>query len=91
MAIVALLNESYQRCRLLGGMLEAQRAGDRSRSANPSAGLVGFRMARSPDGDMYATGEEPRGLVRVEMDERKFCASLARQAHELGITEDDWP
>jgi hypothetical protein len=89
-AIVLLLNESYLRCRELGGLLAAQRAADRTRSQQAGAGLVGYKMARASDGTMYPTSEEPRALVTVELRERQFCASLAKMAHDLGITGDEW-
>jgi hypothetical protein len=90
LAAVLLLNESYLRCRLLGDRLREQVETDRARSASPHGGLVGYKTARAGDGTIYPTGEEVRGLVRVELDERRFCLQLLKTAHDLGITEDDW-
>lgn len=90
-AALLLLNESYLRCRQYGERLRQQVEADRARTGQPGAGLVGFRTARAPDGTIYPTGEEPRGLVQVELAERKFCLQLLAKAHDLGITEDDLP
>jgi hypothetical protein len=92
-AMILLLHVSWQRWQEYATMLKAQvdEAGG-SRSGTPGVrGLIGHKTsASSVTGGIYPTGEEMRALVRLEGQERDRCAALARQAHEMGLSGDDW-
>jgi hypothetical protein len=90
MVMAVLFNMSFQRVNMLAGLLREQQENDRARSAQPGAGLVGFRTAMGPNG-VYPTGEEERALVTIERKERQHCADLAMKCHQLGILGDEWP
>lgn len=49
--------------------------------------LVGVTVGSSEARGLYAKGEELRGLVRVEADERDRCARFAKLALDAGINE----
>jgi hypothetical protein len=49
--------------------------------------LVGYTLAATKDGDIYAASEALRGLVRLESEERDRCAGFATKAVAAGLAE----
>jgi len=84
MAMVVLLHVSWLRWLEYSALLEEQ-----VREAGGQAGLVGSTIA-SGRGGLYATGSEVLALTQLEADERDRCARLAKQAHDMGLTGEDW-
>jgi hypothetical protein len=86
MAMVLLLHVSWLRSQEYAAMLKKQV--DADTRTGGVRGLVGHRTAASKVTDgLYPTSEEIRALVQLEGRERDRCARLARDAHEIGITD----
>jgi hypothetical protein len=51
------------------------------------SGLVGVTYAAGRDGGPVATGEQLRGLAKLEGDERDRLARYIKSAHDMGIAE----
>ncbi len=51
------------------------------------AALVGHQYSATKDGDVYATGEAIRALVKLEQDERRFLADMCAKAVAAGLAE----
>lgn len=51
------------------------------------AALVGHQYAATKDGDVYATGEAIRALVKLEGDERRFLADMCQKAVAAGLAK----
>lgn len=96
-----LLQQAYDAAAALAGSSlavgddeAASPAGDQARAIaevieqGGVAALVGKTYAAAgKDGDIYASGEALRGLVKLEADERDRCANFCRLAIAAGIAE----
>jgi hypothetical protein len=51
------------------------------------AALIGHQYSATKDGDVYATGEAIRALVKLEGDERRFLADMCSKAVAAGLAE----
>lgn len=49
--------------------------------------LVGYTLAATKDGDIYASAEAIRGLVKLEADERDRLANFCQKAIAAGLAE----
>lgn len=49
--------------------------------------LIGATFSSTAEGRVYKTGEQIRGLVRLESEERDRCASMATKAIAAGLAE----
>jgi hypothetical protein len=49
--------------------------------------LIGGTYSATPNGRVYQTGEQIRGLVQLEQTERKMCADFASKAIAAGLAE----
>lgn len=88
-AMILLLHVSWLRWQEYASMLKAQV--DDAPQGRTARGLVGHKTsASSVTGGIYPTSEEIRALTRLEGQERDRCAALARQAHEMGLSGEDW-
>jgi len=89
-AMILLLHVSWLRWHEYAAALKDQVEEGKSRGS-AARGLVGHKTsASSVVGSIYPISEEVRALVRLEGQERDRCAQLARQAHEMGLSGDDW-
>lgn len=77
----ALLEQLYDHCDLLGADSEVE-----GLPASVQA-LIGGTYSATPNGRVYQTGEQIRGLVQLEMAERKLCADFATKAVAAGLAE----
>jgi hypothetical protein len=88
MAMVLLLHMSWLRSQEYAGLLKQQM--DAQGAGREVRALIGHRTAASKIVDgIYPTGEQIKALVDLEGKERDRCARLARDAHEIGITDAD--
>jgi predicted hydrolase (HD superfamily) len=76
-----LLEQMYEHAHLLGD--------DSDAPGMPPAvqSLIGGTYSATPTGRVYQTGEAIRGLVQLEMQERKLCADFASKAVAAGLAE----
>jgi hypothetical protein len=51
------------------------------------AALIGHVYSATKDGDVYATGEAIRALVKLEQDERRFLADMCQKAVAAGLAK----
>jgi hypothetical protein len=54
---------------------------------HPDEALVGVTYAAGRDGARVETGEQIRGMAKLEGDERDRCARLTKMCHDMGIAE----
>lgn len=54
---------------------------------DPSGGIVGVTRAAGHDGGAVETGEQVRGLVKLEAEWRDRAVRFAKTAHDMGIAE----
>lgn len=88
--IALLLHVSWLRWHEYSAMVKAQVEESATRGAG-ARGVIGHRTSASAvTGGLYPTSEEIRALVRLEGQERDRCAKLAMDAHNMGLTLDDW-
>jgi hypothetical protein len=96
--MVALVMVSWQRWQYYAALLHDQIIAASTRDQHPGAppveagGIVGVRTSASSavgGSGLYATGEQIRALVELEGTERERCARLLRQAHDMGITNEE--
>lgn len=79
--VMAALEMSIMRVQILGELLRIQVADQ------DYDGLVGRTHAAGRDGARVETGEQPRGLAKMERDERVLMVQFAKTAHDMGIAE----
>lgn len=81
--------------RLLGEAYEAERESDPAVAhdtlervlGNGIGALIGYKRSAAADGTIYRSEEIIRGLVDLEMRERKLCADFASKAIAAGLNE----
>lgn len=99
-AVLGMLQVSWLRAHLYARLLEEQfteaqagRVGGGvgelrgSAGVGPGAGLIGHTYGAVKDIGVYETGEAPRGLAKLEAEERDRCVRYAKTAHDMGIAE----
>ena len=87
-SIIMLLQVSWQRWQSYAAILENDVT-----NAQPDAddnGLVVPTWGNSPKDGAYVSGEAISALAGLEADERDRCAKLAKQAHDMGIEDEEW-
>lgn len=55
-------------------------------AADSAGGLIGATWVVGRGGEGVQSGEQMRGLVKLEFEERKFLAHLLERAHAMGIS-----
>lgn len=88
-AVILLLQVSWQRWRSYAAILEdsitTSVPGDDS-----GTGLTSPTWGSNPKDGMYVSGEQVSAMALLEAQERDRCAKLAKQAHDMGIDDDEW-
>jgi hypothetical protein len=79
--VMNALHVSVLRAELLGELLRVQ-VEDQDYD-----GLIGVTSTAGRDGGSVTTGEQLRGLVRMEAEERDRSVKFAKAAHDMGIAE----
>jgi hypothetical protein len=79
--VMNALHVSVLRAQMLGELLRVQVEDE------DFEGLVGRTHAAGRDGARVETGEQLRGLVRLEAEERDRSVKFAKAAHDMGIAE----
>lgn len=80
-AVMNALHVSVLRAQMLGELLRVQV------EDQDYEGFVGRTYAAGRDGARVETGEQLRGLVRLEAEERDRSVKFAKAAHDMGIAE----
>lgn len=93
MAVLGMLHQSWLRAAAYGEMLRQQvtelgeAAGVEPDPSKTTHGLIGWRYgAAGKEGNIFAVGEEIRGLVSLEAAERDRVVRFAKVAHDMGIS-----
>lgn len=79
--VMAALEMSIMRVQVLGELLRLQVEDE------DYEGLIGRTHAAGRDGVRVETGEQARGLARMEREERITMVQFAKTAHDMGIAE----
>lgn len=79
--ILALIHMSTRRLAIYSNELRVQYEID------GASGLVGGTWVAGRAGEGVQSGEQLRGLVKLEMEEKKFLAYLLKEAHGMRIDE----
>lgn len=86
-SVILLLQVSWQRWQVLAQMLEDEVTGGSGPGDN---GYVKPTYGMSPREGSYISGEQVSALAEAEAAERERCARLAKQAHDMGIEDEEW-
>lgn len=87
-SIIMLLQVSWQRWQSYAAMLENEVT--TAQPGDEGNGLVVPTWGNNPKDGMYISGEAISSLAMLEAEERDRCAKLAKQAHDMGIEDDEW-
>lgn len=79
--VMAALEVSIMRVQVLGELLRLQVEDE------DYGGLIGKTRAAGRDGGAVESGEQYRGLAKMEQDERRLMVDIAKKAHDMGIAE----
>lgn len=95
-AVMAMLQVSWARFHFYASLLEQQVSDAQGSTGGglgddpdlgPGAGLIGHTRSASPSVGVYVSGEAPRGLTKLEADERDRTVRFAKVAHDMGIAD----
>jgi hypothetical protein len=84
--LLRLVTQSARRATLYALLLQRAYEGDASLPSGVQA-LIGGTFSATAQGDVYQTGEQIRGLVQLEAQERDRCANFATKAIAAGLAE----
>jgi hypothetical protein len=96
-AVMQMLQVTWARFHLYASLLEQQVAEAQAEGSgvgvgdDPAlghgAGLIGHTRSASPSVGVYVSGEAPRGLTKLESDERDKVVKYAKTAADMGIAD----